>query len=390
MAFFERNKHGHVDIKYYDKEAGKAVRLPRKVYKHLDSEPDEIVQKWLDQWSHENIAKVRAERFLLYETDEALFLFREFIAERTKIKNLSPEYAKDELGRFHNHVLPFFVTEKNTKDVRVWDNYANEFTTWILKNRVETKQLSITHARKVLALLVRFSEFLLRRKVISSLWHILTPSEGFSLDTPLPRMIKPDEMLAFVKTCEDDSIALMALMGYFASLRPSETLALSKSDFYTGEKGIKVSSTQHRFRNFQLGSYLTVYVDKQMSRSPGSIHKKPKTKRSVDYVAIWHKEAAELIKEVVLRLEEGPFFTMHRDTYFRLWRESGAKEKLGNITLHDLRRASALYLGREVEVTIQLLQDHMRHTKLSVTEQYMRKPERTRMQGSEDDWDRVS
>jgi integrase len=56
---------------------------------------------------------------------------------------------------------------------------------------------------------------------------------------------------------------------------------------------------------------------------------------------------------------------------------------------YDLRRASGLYLGRELGVDPFLLQDHMRHTSMATMLLYTRRPKDEKETADSQNWDDV-
>lgn len=236
----------------------------------------------------------------------------------------------------------------------------------------------------MLSLTRRFSEYLVGKKIIPQAWTIPVPSEGKASTSPLPREITPNEVFEYVDSTKNITLKLLALLGYFGSLRPGETFALKRSDFFTGDQAIQLSKTQSKLRKYGIGSRMIVHINKQLRK--GKTVGKPKTTASINYVAIWDSEAAKRIAKIVKEADED-LFTMARDSLFRLWKNVGTP-KLG-VTLHDLRRASGLYLGRTIELSLTVLQDHMRHTKLTTTELYMRRPVVNLMKQVNQDFDDV-
>ncbi len=366
---FYRNKHGHVIIQYYDPTHKRSKKIPRKEIKHLDSLPNDQVEKWVDCWMQEHIKTTKVINKLLLETDEAAFLFRQFLIELKRLKNLEQTTIDDNYSRFINHAVPFFVGENGEKDVRNWSFLVPHLPMYLLENSA----LSISQKRKIIGLVLRFSKYLTKFKVIPYPWIAEMPSEGSEEGTPLPKELKPEEVLNKVDSCEDRRIKLMMLVGFFANLRPCEMFVLLKEDFYTGESAVELSKTYHRFADRGLGSKLAIYINKSASRKSKVKTKKPKTKKSKGYVTIWSIDAALRIGAILKEFDSGPIFDRARDTLFKDWREKGFP--LLGVKLHDMRRAGGLYLGRYLDLPVTLVQDHLRHARLSTTEKYMRHPE---------------
>lgn len=82
------------------------------------------------------------------------------------------------------------------------------------------------------------------------------------------------------------------------------------------------------------------------------------------------KGGARRIRDIILGMPPGRLFQASRSTCDRVWRGRG----LG-VSMHDLRRASCLYLGRVVRIPRDLLKEHARHEEEEeTTSLYTRKP----------------
>jgi integrase len=194
--------------------------------------------------------------------------------------------------------------------------------------------------------------------------------------TPLCYELKPEEVLAFSSTGSVRA-GLLALLGYFGSLRPEEIFALRKSDFFTGERARILAKTFKRFEAHGVGSGLSVAISRACKRD-GRVDE-PKTRTSRAVVNFWHAEGARQIASLVRELPDGWIFPgVRRDTpigrnsQFAFWRKYGLRfrKESGDeqfVTLHDLRRSSCLYLGRTLDLPVTVIQEHMRHSDLKTT-----------------------
>jgi integrase len=178
----------------------------------------------------------------------------------------------------------------------------------------------------------------------------------------LPKTLSSEEVLQFLKSQTDQDIKLLTLFGYFATLRPQETLALTRQDLKVDEslECCKV------MREHGLYGKLAVRVDKQKSKS-GEI-KAPKA-GSVGWVAIFDERAARMIAELV-RPMAGALISIGADCAGKKFRKAG----LG-VTLKDLRRAGLYWLAHYGGLTYAALKNHARHSDPSTTWVYLRRPD---------------
>ncbi len=377
MAFWNRDKSGRLQVYYYDPEKGKQVKLSRNYLRHLDHiKEDAAIDIWVKRWAADNIKHQKTIPRVLLTTDEAYLFFEAFIEERKRFRNLSISTYKDAHTYFHKYVSEYFVTVHKEKDVRNWSLYMAGFPGWLLK-----KNLSNKYIKKIILTCRQFGHYLAANHIITHKWLVLIPVDNSSSATPLPRELKPKEVLKFAQSSSNSEVKLLALLGYFASLRPAETMALSVKDFYTGLQAIRVCKTQENFKKLKLGSKLTIHVNKQLR---GTLIDKPKTRGSVGYVAVWYAPAAREIGEL-LKGKNGALFSKARETLFILWKEQG----INGISLHDLRRSSGVYLGRTKQVPMLLLQEHMRHSSINTTMLYMRRPEQEKVDTGTQNFDDV-
>lgn len=380
MSSFYRDKSGRIIVQFFDTETQKTKKLKRSETRIMDSWTDAEIQSWIDKWDAENgRAAYKILRKAMQEGDAPNAHFAEFLRERALLRNLSGSTKSDEKSRFWRHIVPYFVTKHGAKDLLQWDPLVPDFTTHLMTE----DKLEINQIKKVLGLLARFGRYLAARRLIPAPWSPLLPTLGRAQPTPLKFTLTPEQVLDFAKN-QPPSIALMALLGFFASLSPGETFALEKSDFLTGQAAKSAARTYTRFTKYGLGSGLTVHVSKAL-KATGTIAE-PKTSYRHAYVNVWHPDAAVALAKLLKDCPDGRLFKGTRTKLFAAWAIDG--EKLG-ATLHDLRRASALYLGRTKLVELLLLQDHMRHGDVKMTMVYTRNPAQGEEVAVTPDWDDV-
>jgi integrase len=174
----------------------------------------------------------------------------------------------------------------------------------------------------------------------------------------------PEEVLCFSKGAEP-IIALLALIGYFFSLRPQELFALRRDDFRANESVEACKA----LRAVGLYGKLAMRIDRQR-RGDGSVCD-PKAS-SKGWVACFDKKAAELIVESLLGLSKNAkLFDRSNDWLTVQWKKRGIQ----GITLKDLRRASLYWLGHYSNIDYATLKNHARHADPNTTWLYLRRPD---------------
>lgn len=396
---FYRNKFGHVIIQVYDADRKGTKKVPRKECAHLDGASDDIVMQWRAMYLRQRlreapVAERAGEQRALAPTEEAAFLFKQFMDEHQRLRKTSGPTRKIEEARWRGYIEPYFVGDRRARDVRLWCMFVADFPTWLGNSKLQTNQ-----QKKVINLARRFGEFLTRHRKIPERWWFMLPVDNCSAVTPLSAELTPDDALKFAASAPCRA-QLLLLLGYFASLRPEESFALQKRDFLTGDKARSLARTHARFASAGLGSGLSIAITKA--------HKKdrqisePKTRSSRAVVNIWNGDAARMIAERLRELPDGWLFPsknegrpLGREALFSYWFKYGLKTKADGqegealMTMHDLRRASCLYLGRTLDLPVTLLQEHMRHSDIKTTMLYMRRPEVKFAAPEEQNWDDV-
>jgi integrase len=380
MAFLRRRKDGTIRIQYWDSARGKKRDIPRHKIKHLDTLSDEEIERWIAAWEAANTIKV--ERVLerhLSEEDEAASFFEAFINRYALMNKISEVTVKEDRRRFFKHIVPVIVGKYQRKDVRTWSTVLPQ----LVPELMAAQNLAEEQIRKCVFLMMRFGKYLASMGIIQQPWVVELPSAP-TRDTPLEVSLVPEQVLAFAKSCGDRRVKLMALLGFFAGLRPNETFALSKEDFLTGDTAVQKSPTYSRFQNISLGTKLTIRLSRMIAND-GSVKAKTKgqnlrerSRKKADsipkfeYVTVWSVEAAKALSELLREMENGPLFSQGRKRLFDVWQREGF---LGlKVTLHDLRRASGFYLGRVIDAPVTLIQDHLRHENINTSALYMRRP----------------
>jgi integrase len=410
---FYREASGRLVIQVYDPQTRSPRKIPSDEIAHLQNAADEEIAKWRALYIAENRHKARRtlER-VLKSTDEAQYLFEQFLAEYSKLRRISSSTVYDENLRWNGYIVPYFVTKHGAKDIRLWELHTGQFPPWLhgqprLNQAIKdgTEPLGVNQQKKVIGLLERFGQYLARRNLIRAPWGFIKPTENVAAETPLEIEATPEDILKWSASREPKA-ALMGLLGYFASLRPEELFALRKSDILAGEPARTKAKTYPRLQQHGLGSGVSVDVQRAFQKNGKVDEVKTPTSRAV--ANVFSVEAARRIATLLRDMPDGWLFPrrkrvrkgvyeylynapkpVSRDTSFKYWREYGYHQGRVLVTLHDLRRASGVYLGRTLDLPATLVQEHLRHADLKTTMLYMRRPSDRTPKVVAQNWDDV-
>lgn len=381
MATLVRRRGSKVYLYYYDSRLGRIVQVPRSITQGWDDLPPGEVLELKRQWEEDNgRAKSKIARMVLREGDKALRLWNEYQLQRKRNKKRTDHTETQEKRHFEAFMCPYFVGLHQAKDPTTWHGLVPGFHDWL-----HEKDLTDSHRRKILWALERFGKHLVFKRYMTFPFTVQTPSRDDINETPLKIEISPDRILSVVKVqsftrppnkhgnrTSNVNFKLAVLLGYFCSLRPEELYALEKSDILTGQEAVEKSNTYDGLKTHNLGSKITVSIQKALQGN--EIVERLKTHHSHGYVNVWHPQAALAIAAIVRGLPDGRLFPFTRGYLDRAWKE--IVYPILGVTAHDLRRASAVYLGRVAMIPMSLLQEHMRHADLSTTAIYMRRPKK--------------
>ncbi|RYZ87719.1 MAG: hypothetical protein EOP04_11040 [Proteobacteria bacterium] len=402
-----------VTVYYYGRILKKPLPVPRAQTDHLDVLPEAEIDAWVERWAEDNGHKVhRALKHSLSQTDELQVLWSDFQTYIQKMRNLEDKTMKSRENEFRGYILPYFVGIHGEKDVRNWVKHVGGFSLYVL---TESGLKNMIDVKKKIWLVRRFGEYLVTSRVLTSPWVLMMPSSKVKSETTLKQRITPDEVLKEARILlaksevpsenkaitssgkvvgrrktlfnNDMQMALALLIGYFASLGPGEVYGLYKEDLITGQAALKTAeSTYPTFEKFSLGSKLTLSKERQLGDQ--NIEKYPKNDYRFGAAHIWNVEAARIISQLVKEMEPGRLFRLSRGRLDKLHVKL-IKSTL-NVSAHDLRRASALYLGRSVKIPLEALQLHLRHAEIETTVLYIREPSTAEQKNlAEQDFDDV-
>lgn len=372
MAFIHpRRGSQKIYVYYHDRNTGKLKQLPRKLTRHLDGQPREVADQWVREWEEQHGRIVeRSNRIHLKEGDKLSGLWKAYQAQKASEtdRERRPRTVRTESQNFHNYVVPFFVGEHEKKEPASWHALIPDFHA-----HLANLKLSARTRQKILWTLHRFGAYLVFTQHMTYPFVVRPPRSKNTKITPLKVRLTPKDVYDFVKTPHmsgNVNFNLAVLLGYFASLSPSELFALERRDFLTGSIAKTKSKTYTGFKKRDLGSALAVVVSKTLES--GGVVELTKNDYRTAVVTVWEVKAAKLIAEIVKEMPNGRLFPLALSTLEHLWGKI-VKSKL-RVTPHDLRRASGLYLGRSVRLDVTLLQEHMRHAEIETTMLYMREP----------------
>lgn len=359
MAFYQYRGR-KVSVFFWD--GTKQVALPRRVTRHLDGEPEAIVQEWVNRWSNLNeVKKVRPELSAVPNLwSETVDRWCDQLTKMGRDEKTIKDHRRHLLT-----ALPFFTTA-GCESWADFPNYSRKLGPWLLSiGKTERRIHAINQSMRL------FWKWLDDEGLAEGLLKL---TGGFKTKqrTPLKITIKPEEILSFKP--ERDDIRLLALIGYFFSLRPQEVIALRPMDFKAGSATSDIECCK-ALGSAGLYNRLAVYIHRQRTNKG---FRKPKM-NSIGWVGCFDERAArELVKLMVGRPHDQPLFEHGLFWYIKLWKRHG----LPNTVTKDMRRASLYHLGHYSDLPVVALKNHARHQNMETTMLYTRRPEEL----GENDW----
>lgn len=356
MAFWQK-KQGKVYVLFWDTEAKKQRALPRKFTKHLDSQPDSNIETWVANYelTHE---KSKKDINKSVKTDSLQYLIIEYLEFRRARGTRKPTVDGD---RTRLQDIAGFFESIGVLDPELWPNHTMELWKYF-----QSKQASHSVINCSNVALRGFWEFLQTKQLVTPRPISLISSINRRKKTPLKFTISPAEILNFAMTA-DPTIAFMALCGFFMSLRPQETFALTKKEFVAGPKVAHLNCVQAMTKSKLYGK-LVVDITCQLARE-GLID--DAKSGSTGWVACFNEVAAKQIVKLVNEAGEGRICKFSADYLGKIWGKKGYP----GLTLKDLRRSSIYWLGHNSDLTFAELQNHARHLKAETTALYIRRPD---------------
>jgi integrase len=394
MAYWQRTSSGRVKVYLTD-----GTYLPKRgLYEHLDNEPDHNVDSWVKDWaarSGNTTQDKTTPPIDSYWADLITGYIHTMVNGRRK---KSPKTASDHRKALAELIIPYFTQACNRSNPNDWPMVADQFLAW-----AEGRGVSVHKILKANSALYGFWEYLrTKQKILQGLGIEMMVPALSEEQTPLPRAVRPDEVLAYVAAVDQmfvpvgltvslaqlrQELKLMALLGYFFSLRPQETFALRRCDFVAGSKASEIlACTVMQNHHLLLAPTQKLYgrlaVDIQRQRTQSGKFRTPKA-YSAGWVACFDERAARLLAPLLMQFKsDEPLFQHLPDRQFKWWGRYGIRadgetlwdESKTKISLKDLRRASILWLGHFTSLSLVPLMGHARHKKEDTTRRYLRRP----------------
>lgn len=366
MAQFRRRRGTKVYVYYCTN--GRQIQLPRKETKHLDKLPDAAVLQWVEDWEQDNgKPKDRIRRAWLRPEDRLFILWEGYKKHQLSLGGVRATTFAQTNRTFNGHLLPYFIGKHEQKDPSKWYSLVPGLFEHLLG-----AGLAQSSIKKVLQVLGHFGRWMVYQQILDYPFTIVAPKAPNHKVTPLKKRMAPEDILhCRLDDKHEIPLKLLVMIGYFFSLRPSELFALERADFMTGDAARLSCRAFAGLQSVGCGSGLSVVVSKTLVDGSES---KPLTKSDHSYgvVNCWDKRAAQSIAAALKSLPEGRIVGGSRSWLDRAWKDN--IKILLNLTAHDLRRASILYLGRTIRVPLITLQEHARHAEIETTLLYTRDP----------------
>jgi integrase len=359
--YFQRRRGTQVLV-YYRTAAGNLKTIPRDQVRHLDHEPDHNVQAWINDHQGRWEPTGEAPKGLVLSDASLEEWVTAWAAHRTKRGYGTKNTVTRAKHALLEDVVPYFLAMSPPRvDPNTWVSASFGLVDWQEQRGVS--EANRIHARTALRKWWKWLGD--TRRIQPGLDLPLDSTRRTGKATTLSLTPTPEDVLRFVRFHPDERIRLMALLGYFASLRPQEVFALRRCDFVAGatEAGRVMKEKGHFDR-------LSVNITQQRTQR-GELT--PPKAFSRGLVAIFDVHAATLIREILLRREpEELLFDFLPNWNAELWKRGG-----GGLTLHDLRKASLYWLGHYGNLELVQLKNHARHSKVDTTMLYCRRPAET-------------
>lgn len=365
--YFQRRRGTQVLI-YYRTSAGKLKTVPRSQISHLDHEPDHNVQAWIAEHVGRWEPAGGAPRDLLVSESKLTAWVEAWVKHREK-RGLGTKNTRTRAKHALLYdVIPYFLsmTPPRTKP-ESWISASFGLVDW--QEAQGVSEANRIHARTALRKWWKWLGD--TRRILPGLDLPLDSTRRTAQLTPLAYTLTPDEVLKFATACTDERMRLMALLGYFASLRPQELFALHRADFTAGPAAADKECCRVMAKHGLFGKLL-VNIHQQMTQAGELV---PPKAFSRGLVAIFNETAATMIRTSLLARKDPDklLFDFKPNWNAELWKRGG----IPGLTLHDLRKASIYWLGHYGGLEVVQLKNHARHSKIDTTMLYCRRPTET-------------
>lgn len=346
-----RDKAGRVYLQVYDPEKRRGRVLPRHESRHLDDMSDEEIRA---------ILKPVAVTPKLSDAEKLGKDWLRYLGEEMGLDRQTVRQRQSGLERF---VYPFFIHESKLP-VEEWPNHTAKFYRWLVARNSTASQIRVANTA-----LSIFYKWLGEENILKPTKLALRTGKRGARETPLIRTVSPEEVLKWAKKCPIPHVKFIGLAGYFFSLRPQEVFALCREDF-NHTAAIETLESVKVMKSVSMGMKLAVYVAKQ-KQNAGTVSPDAK-KGSKGWVCCFHNEAADMLIEMLSHMRTGETICRwNNKKLYDDWKTHGLKD----VSVKDLRRASAYYLGHYSKLSPVQLMKHMRHKKIETTMIYCRRPD---------------
>lgn len=353
--FFRRDKYGCVHLKEYD-PATKACRpKPRSASRHLDNLTDEEIDAWIEAQVGSTVH---------WYTNDAVGAYVRSWSRLEASRGLDPQTVKQHKSALERFVLEFYGNKIKVRNPEAWPKHCGQFYNWM----IEEKQYSHHQLRIANIAFRKFYTWLIEENHVPNVELKLRTPVLPTKETPLPRPIMPDEVYEWAEKCDDLQIRFLGLVGYFMTLRPQEAFSIRPADFRVGSQVHELEAAIAMKSNGLFNSF-AVYIAKQQQSSGITIDRAKKNSKG--WVCCFEKRAAEMIRDIAQNCDpKKDISRWNNRKLYEMWAELGIKD----ITLRDLRRASAYYLGHHTTMQPLQLMKHARHLDFKTTQLYCRQP----------------
>lgn len=369
MAFWQRKGKG---VYVYFSKEGKQTPLSRKITRELDTLEDHNIDEWVARWSRANEKTKPQTQFLTHAATIALVdQFCTYLASRGK----SPKTVYLHKHNLITYCLPYLVQDQGLISPDLWPTRSVRMLPHLQGLGIGIRTINVCNVSMRV-----FWKWLLDERIVEGDLRLRNAFVGQQA-TPLTFTLTPKETLALRPRRED--LRLLALLGYFFSLRPQEIVALRPCDFRAGSVAERLEACSvmkqvrqsGRFTRKRLFGRLAVNIQRQrvgkvlVDKALVDRFVEPKA-GSRGWVSCFDEKAAREIVRLLQDVDpEELLFPLQLNMYYKAWK----KAKMG-VTIKDLRRASIYWLGHNTDMTFTALKNHARHADPSTTALYTRRP----------------
>ncbi|RYZ53445.1 MAG: hypothetical protein EOP07_17800 [Proteobacteria bacterium] len=225
--FWKRLTSGRICVYRYDNKTKRQRSIARERTRHLDHEPDDVIEQWVQRFEAlERVLEMRPDLVSPGDNSETLVeRFCHFLLHDQQRKSITIFIHRYNLV---NYVLPYFHNVCKVSSLQDYQNFSRRLATWLLTDL----KISDGKARYVHMSLRVFWRWLIEEGLVENVPLVLRRIKKPVAVTPLKFTLAPDALLSWKSARQD--LRLIALIGYFFSLRPQETLALNRDDFVAG------------------------------------------------------------------------------------------------------------------------------------------------------------